>query len=376
MKRTRNGATSTMAVVSIAIVIAIIASFALYYNTYKGAGAEASTKSSSNSAFIIGSGSSFIAPQMQQWITLFTDQNPNIHVEYDSVGSGAGVAQFLEGVTSFAGTDPPLPKDKWEANQGKVVQMPVILGAVVISYNIPNLNKPLNLTGEIIAQIYKGEITYWDDQKIAEINPAVSLPHKPIIAIHRSDSSGTTNVFTLFLHKSAPTIWPVELVGKTIEWPVDAKGNGVGGKGNEGVTSILKSTPYSIGYIELSYALTQNLPYAKIQNKAGKFVSPTSEAIQAAAKGALSALPDSPAGDFSNALNAIIYSDNPNAYPITSFSFLVFWTKYPASKADAVEAFIKFINTEGQQHIIKGYVRIPDEIVQLNLKALDLIKSS
>ncbi len=372
MRRARSGATKIIAI--IVVVVIVIGGVLVFHEKSVSSGAGSSV--SGSRVQISGAGSSFIAPQMQVWISSFMKNNTNIVINYNSVGSGAGVSQFLSHVVDFAGTDPPIPHDKWVEYKGKIIQMPVILGAVVVSYNLPGVNGHLNLTGEVIAKIYKGEIKYWDDPAIKELNPTEKLPHKEIIVVHRSDSSGTTNVFTLFLHKSAPSIWPQNLVGKTISWPIDRTGRGEGGKGNEGVASILKTTPYSIGYIELSYALNENLPYARIANSAGKFMLPTPEAIQAAARAALKDMPSTPLGDYSNVLYAIVYANSTNAYPISTFSFLVFWTSYPSGKAQAIKDFIKFINNEGQKEIIPGYVPIPNEIAQLNLKAVNLINAT
>lgn len=329
----------------------------------------------SSTVTLTGSGSSFIAPQMYAWANQMKEKNLGVIVEYESVGSGAGVANFLQKVRDFGASDPPLPHDVWVKNEGKVIQMPVILGAVVVVYNIPGINGSLNLTGEVVAKIYAGQIEYWDDPQITSLNPGVKLPHKQIIAVHRSDGSGTTEVFTTFLHKSAPDVWGEDKVGKTVEWPVDSTGRGVGAKGNEGVTETLKSTPYSIGYIEWSYALDSKLPMAALQNANGDFVLPTKEGIQKAASHL--PLPDSPLGDFSQVVDAVVYSDTPGAYPVASFSFLLFWTDNPAGKVDALKELIRYINNEGQDpgNIVKGYVPIPVELRQFNLKALDYIKA-
>ncbi len=378
MAKTRNARKGNLKTISIIIVLIIIIGVAagIYMTKQQSKTEKQGNAGKTGTVRIYGAGSSFLAPQLQTWIVGFQKEYPNITVNYASVGSGAGVAQFLKKVVDFAGTDPPLPEDKWQHYNGSVVQMPVILGAIVISYNLPGIDQPLNLTGKILANIYLGKIKYWDDPQIQQVNPGIKLPHKEIVAVHRSDSSGSTNIFTLFLHKSDPTDWPSEMVGKTIDWPVDKTGRGLGGKGNEGVTSIIKNTPYSIGYIEYSYALKEELPIARIQNRDGNFVLPSNDTIKAAALGALKYLPSSPLGDFNAAFNAIVYAPGPQSYPLTSFSFMVFWTKYPKDKYNAIILFIKYINTEGRKHVIKGYVAIPDQIANLNLKSLNIIKES
>ncbi|MCE4611550.1 MAG: phosphate ABC transporter substrate-binding protein PstS [Desulfurococcales archaeon] len=323
---------------------------------------------------LIGSGSSFIAPQMYAWASQLKSKYPWLAVEYESVGSGAGLANFLDGVRDFAASDPPLPKNLWEKYRGKVIQLPVILGAIAVIYNLPEAGEGLRLTGEVLALIYTGEIKYWDDPRIKELNPGLNLPSKEIIAVHRSDSSGTTEIFTLFLHKSAPSVWPRELVGKAIDWPVDRKGNGVGAKGNEGVTSTVKSTPYSIGYVEWSYALDSGLPMAAIMNPRGEFLLPSIESIQKAVQNV--ELPESPLGDFSSLPLDVVYADVEGAYPIVSFTFLIFWVEYPQEKVEAVRTFIEYVSTEGQMegNVVKGYVPVPDNIRRFNLEAVSLVR--
>ncbi len=325
---------------------------------------------------LLGSGATFPYPQLISWMDDFHKEYSNIIINYNPVGSGTGQNQFFGRVVDFAGSDPPVSKAKWQEWKGKFVQMPYILGAVVISYNLPNIgSKELKLDGETIALIYKGEIQYWDDPKIASLNPGIKLPHRRIIAIHRSDSSGTTNIFTLFLYKAAPNIWPEDLVGKSIEWPVDKRGNGVGGKGNPGVAEILSSTKNSLGYVELAYAIEKKMPVALIKNKESKFVRPTTETITNAAAGALKSLPNSPLDDFSNDLDAVVYAPGENSYPIASFSHLLFYTKYnDLSKLKAIKGFIRYVNTEGQNKIVPGYAPIPKQLREINLKAIDIIK--
>lgn len=319
-----------------------------------------------------GEGSTFLYPQIQAWSQEFRQRYPNITINYNPTGSGAGQSAFLDGTVDFAGSDPPLSREAWQGLQGRVVQMPVVIGMVAVVYNVPGVDG-LKLDGETLARIYKGEIEYWDDQAIAALNPGVELPHERIIVVHRSDSSGTTQVFTMFLHKAAPGVWPAELVGKTVNWPVDSTGRGVGGKGNQGVMEQVRSNTYSIGYVEYAYALQTGASVALVRNPAGEFVAPSPEAAQEAARSALGSLPGSPLDDWSGALEAIVYA--PRGYPLTSWSFLFFYTEYPEDKAWAVRAFIEWVNTEGQDYIVDGYVPIPEEVRQVNLKALDYIKS-
>ncbi len=322
---------------------------------------------------ILGSGSSFIYPQMSAWIPEFTRMNPDVVVNYNPTGSGTGQKQFFAHLVDFAASDPPLTRDAWLRHRGRVIQMPVVLGAVVVTYNLPG-GEGLRLDGRALALMYKGRLRYWDDPLMRELNPGVELPHREIVAVHRSDSSGTTNVFTFFLHKAAPDEWPTDLVGKSVEWPVDSKGNGVGAKGNQGVTQVIMSTPYSIGYVELSYALENGLPMAKIRNADGQFVLPSQESIREAARNSFPLMPRSPLDDYSLDLDALVYAPGGKSYPITSFVHLILWTRYEPGKAEALRRFIRFVNTEGQGMIVRGYAPIPEEIRAVNLKAAGLIK--
>ncbi len=328
---------------------------------------------------ISGSGSTFVYPQMKEWTSKFSQKHPGVSVLYNPVGSGSGQTQFLkERVVDFACSDPPLSEEQYQEFRGRVLQMPIIIGAVAVVYKIPGYTGPLNLTGEVLALIYRGDIAYWDDPSIRSLNPAASLPHAEIKVLHRSDSSGTTQVFTYFLHKTAPNIWPEALVGKTLEWPIDATGRGLGGKGNEGVAGYFKQLDSAIAYLELGYAVENNFSIAAIMNREGKFVLPDKATMQAAIKGALEAglLPDSPLDDWSNALDAIVYAPGDMSYPIVSFTFMITWTEYPSVKTDALKAFIKYINTEGQEEIIEGYSPIPVELRQINLKSLNIIRGA
>ncbi len=332
----------------------------------------AAARGSSAEVSILGSGSSFIYPQMSIWIPKFMGDHPWITLNYNPTGSGTGQKQFFSKLVDFAASDPPLTRDVWLRYRGQVLQMPVVLGAVVITYNLP-VEGQLRLDGRVLAKIYRGEVRYWDDPLMRELNPGMKLPHKEIIAVHRSDSSGTTNIFTFFLHKASSQDWPLELVGKSVEWPVDSRGNGVGAKGNQGVTQVVMNTPYSLGYVELSYALENDLPMASVRNAEGNFVSPSSQSVTEAAKNAFSLLPRSPLDDFSLDLDALVYAPGEGSYPLTSFVHLIFWTRY-GEKAEAIREFVRFVNTEGQELIAEGYAPIPPELRSVNLKAVGLIK--
>ncbi len=336
-------------------------------------------RSLSSQVTLMGSGSTFIYPQLKHWISLFEEKNQNIVVNYNPTGSGAGQSQLIrEKVVSFACSDPPLSHDTYKSVNGKILQMPVIVGAVVLVYKIPGYSGPLNLSANVIAEIYLGKIKYWDNPEIVKLNPKAKLPHIEIKAIHRSDASGTTQVFTFFLHKAAPSLWPENLVGKAINWPVDKTGRGLGAKGNQGVSEYFKTLKSAIAYVELGYALENKFSIAAIENQAGVFVKPNTTTMTAAVESALKSglLPDSPSADWSNALQAIVYASGKNSYPIVSFSFMMVWNVYPKKKAEALKTFIEFINTIGQENVIEGYAPIPKELREINLKSVNIIRGT
>lgn len=375
------------AIVVVAVVVVAIMVYLVVYTTSAGEKPPVtsitqntpaySTTTPGKTLIIRGAGASFQYPQIAQWARLFQEKT-GISVTYQSVGSGAGQRMFLvDRVVDFAASDPPLSKSQWEEHKNTVLQVPWMMGAVVIVYNVPGVGSALNLTGEVLAKIYLGEIEYWDDPAIMSLNPALAgkLPHQPIVAVHRSDSSGTTEIFTLFLRKSAPDKWPSDLVGKQVDWPVDKTGRGIGAKGNEGITAVVLQTTYSIGYVEFSYAIEHGLPVAAIKNAAGRFVLPSETTIQNAARGVK--LPGSPLDDFSYTLYEVVYSPSEDAYPIATFAYSFFWVKYENREiASAISEFLKWIAREGYSYMVKGYVQPPAEAKQLLVVAAEIIEEN
>ncbi|MCS7111504.1 MAG: phosphate ABC transporter substrate-binding protein PstS [Ignisphaera sp.] len=325
---------------------------------------------------ITGAGATFPYPQIAHWVKLFQSVS-GVEITYQSVGSGAGQRMFLsDRVVDFGCSDPPLTKSQYEQFKDQVMQIPWLMGAVVVVYNVPEIpgGYSLRLSGEVIARIFKGEIEYWDDKSIKELNPEVAdkLPHQPIIAVHRSDSSGTTEVFTTYLHKSSPQVWPKELVGKQVNWPVDQTGRGVGGKGNEGVTAVVVQTRYSIGYVEWSYAIENKLSMAAVKNAAGKYVLPSHTSIASAAR---ITLPASPLDDFSHTFAEVIHPPNEDAYPISSFTYIFVRRSYDDRlKALAISEFLKWVVYEGYKNVIPGYVAPPEQVVSLLLQAASILE--
>lgn len=314
---------------------------------------------------ISGSGATFPQPQIEKWIDLYTSSHPEVKIEYTGKGSGGGQNDFKQGLVDFACSDPPLKEGLWREleKKGQPLQFPIIIGAVVVAYNLPG-DYELGLDGETLADIFMGKIEYWDDPRIKELNPEVELPHEKIVVIHRSDSSGTTQIFTTYLSLVSEE-WNERVgSGKVVNWPVDELGRGVGGKGNQGVVTALKNNPYSICYTELAYVYKENLKAVAIKNKAGNFVKPTPETIKAAASQAQISVP-APTEGYREDIKAFLNVDGENAYPIVAFSHMVVWSHYPDEAKDrAIKDFVKWILTEGQkdENIVQGYVGLPADL--------------
>lgn len=331
------------------------------------------------SGSLIGAGSSFLNPQMQAWaIQYYELSDGRVRVNYQSFGSGAGQAKFREGMLDFVGSDPPLKHKIYVELSSKdgVLQFPIIVGGVAIVYNVPGIGDgELKLTGEVVAKIYMAEITFWDDEELRKLNPNLNLPHEKIIAVHRSDGSGTTKIFTAYL-SSVSREWAEKVgVDFTVQWPVDTAGNGLGGKGNEGVAAAVSQNKYSIGYVELAYVESADLKAAKLMNRDGFFIQPTSETLKAAIKEASLTLPN-PDEDWSGIIDKIVNQPGENSYPITSFSFIILRKTYDPVKAKLVKEFFGWVLTEGEkpENVLEGYVPLPSEAAQIGLKALEMIE--
>ncbi len=330
---------------------------------------------------INGAGASFLNPQMQAWASKFYELTKGrVKVNYQSIGSGAGQANFKEGLIDFAGSDPPLKKEIYDEFQGKsgIIQFPVIIGTIVVVYNIPNIEtQKLRLTGEVIAKIYLGEIVYWDDPLIKELNPDLNLPHEKIIAVHRSDGSGTTRVFTAYLSKIYKP-WK-EKVGSdfTVQWPVDQLGNGVGAKGNEGVAAAVQQNLYSIGYVETAYAYGSGLKIALIRNRNGQYVIPTEETVKSSLIELTKILPKAHE-DWSKIFpDETVDPPGLKSYPIVSFSFIILRQDYDDEiKVALLREFFTWVLTEGQkkENIVPGYYPLPPEVAQIGLEGLKLLR--
>ncbi len=333
---------------------------------------------------IKGDGATFPEPQIQAWINAYTSMKKNVKIEYAGVGSGQGQSDFINGIVDFAGSDPPLKSDKWSEavkKYGKVYQFPIIAGAVAIAYNIPEIPDTyhLKLSSSVLVNVLLGKIVYWDDDRIKELNPDITdkLPHKEIIFVHRSDSSGTTQIFTTYL-SLVSTEWKSTVgSGKLVEWPLDATGRGLGAKGNPGVASTLKSTPYSMGYVELAF--TKGLGVVALENREGNFVIPTEESIKESLKQVSYVLPSPDKNwDEYNILEKILNPPGENSYPVIAFSHFIVKgaNNYDENVAKALADFIEWVLTEGQkgEYIVEGYVALPPEIAQIGLKVAEELR--
>ncbi|MBA2267845.1 MAG: phosphate ABC transporter substrate-binding protein PstS [Nitrosopumilus sp.] len=317
---------------------------------------------------INGAGATFPFPLIDTWRVEYQTVNPDVSLNYASIGSGGGVKQFLEKTVDFGATDAPLTETEFQ-QAGNAVHIPETIGSDVLAYNLPEVTTPLQLTGPVIADIFLGKIAKWDDPKIKELNPDVALPSEDIITVHRSDGSGTTFVFTDYLSKISPEWEQVVGKGKSVQWPV-----GIGAPGNEGVSASIKGTPYTIGYIELAYALTTGTNFASVQNKEGNFITPSFNSTMAAVSSAATTLP---AG--SQSWTNVTITDPPGAdsYPISSFSYLLLYQELSTNpsideaKAKAIVDFIDWAVTDGQQFAEPlGYVPLPQSVVDINEETL------
>jgi phosphate transport system permease protein/phosphate transport system substrate-binding protein len=319
-----------------------------------------------------GAGATFPFPLIDTLRVEYQTVDPNVNINYQSIGSGGGVKQFTEKTVDFGASDAPLTPEE-EANAPGTVHIPETIGSIVAAYNIPEVpDKGLKLTGPILADIFLGKITKWNDPQIAELNPELNLPDADIIVAHRSDGSGTTFVWTDYLSNVSPE-WNDQVgKGKSVQWPT-----GIGAPGNEGVASAIRGSENTIGYVELAYALTTGIPFAFIQNEAGNFVEPTLDSTEAAVAASAGSLP---AGDESWNNVTLVNAPGNDSYPIASFSYLLLNKELadnPTMTEDKAKALVDFVNwavTDGQQFAPElEYVPLPDEVVQLDQDTLSQI---
>jgi phosphate transport system substrate-binding protein len=312
-----------------------------------------------------GAGATFPNIIYQKWMLTFNQANATIQLNYQSIGSGGGIRQFSDGTVDFGGTDAPMSDSAIAAIQGNVLHIPTVLGAIVATYNLPGVTEQVKFTPDVLADIFLGKITKWNDARIASVNAGVNLPATDIVVVHRADGSGTTYGWTDYLTKVSPT-WAAQVgKGTSVNWPV-----GLGGRGNEGVAATVNQTPGAIGYVELGYASINKMAYGQVRNSAMQFVGPTLEAVTAAAAGVLSKM--GPSTDFRVSLTN---PDGAAAYPIATMTWLLVRKTYTdAAKAKALVQFIWWAETEGQAAApALGYAPLPQQLrpwIQARLKSI------
>jgi phosphate transport system substrate-binding protein len=310
---------------------------------------------------ITGAGSSFVNPVMQRWIQSYSQVHTNVQINYQSVGSGAGIQQVKSGTVDFGASDAPLT-DEQLAGMKPVIQIPESAGPVVITYNLPDLKQPVQISGENLADIFLGKIKTWHDPALAKDNPGVALPATNIVVVHRADSSGTTNAFTTYL-SSVSAEWKDKIgKGTQVQWPV-----GLGGKGSEGITGQLRQTPGAIGYVELTFAAQNKLPVASIGNQAKKYVVPGTASTTAAIAAFADQLTKDPRIPIVNPP-----ASAPDAYPISTLTFLIIPKDgTDAAKRSALKSFVTYVIGDGQAEAeTLQYAPLPDAVKQYNTQVL------
>jgi phosphate transport system substrate-binding protein len=315
---------------------------------------------------INGAGATFPYPIYSKWFSEYGKMKPDVQINYQSIGSGGGIRQLTNQTVFFGATDGPMTPDQMQAAPGRILHLPTVLGAVVPVYNLPGVKAELKFTGAVLADIFLGKITKWNDPAITKLNAGVNLPATDISVVHRSDGSGTTYIWVDFLSKLSPE-WKAKAgVATSVNWPT-----GIGGKGNEGVAGLVQQTPGSLGYVELIYALQNKIEYGSVQNMDGEFVRASIQAVTLAAGAAVKAMPK----DFRV---SITNAPGKGVYPISSFTWLLFYEN-PKNKAQAKQMvdFMKWALTDGQKFCSDlGYAPLPAEVVKLEMDALTTIKVS
>ena len=388
---------SSLTTVAAASIVAIMLLMPLYFGAITETGTNAYGQlippsqlqqgGGGQSVIINGAGATFPFPLIDTWRVEYQSVNPSVNINYQSIGSGGGVRQFTERTVDFGASDAPLTQEEMQGLPSTPVHIPETIGSVVAAYNIPGVDKGLKLTGPVLADIFAGKIARWDDPRIVELNAGIALPSADIITVHRSDGSGTTFIWTSYLSQVSPEWNQTIGAGKSVQWTV-----GLGASGNEGVSNTILSTPNSIGYVELTYALTTDMDYASLMNSAGNFVEPTVASTQAAVQNAISmngtgtgtntttttsgSVISLPGGDQSWTHVSLLDAPGADSYPIASFSYLLLYKELSTNvdsieKAQALAQFINWAITDGQQFASPlHYVPLSESVVQHNQQTL------
>jgi len=317
-----------------------------------------------NMVLLNAAGATFPYPIYSKWFDAYHQSHPSVQINYQSIGSGGGIRQLLDKTVDFGASDGPMSDEQLNQAGFGILHFPTVMGADVPSYNIPGVSATLKFTPDALAGIFLGKITKWNDPAITGPNPGVNLPADDIIVAHRSDGSGTTYIWTDYLSKVSQEWHDKVGKGTSVNWPV-----GQGGKGNEGVSGLLKQLPDSMGYVELIYAIQNNITYGEVRNAEGVFVKASLASVSAAAAGAAKAMP----ADFRV---SITNAPGRDAYPISSFTWLLIPEKISdATKRDAIKTFLKWMVTDGQRYC-EGldYAKLPSQVVAMEEKAVAKIQ--
>lgn len=345
--------------VSSRIAVAMLIAFCVT-GCKQSANTSATTEDHSSAQTLNGAGATFPNPIYSKWFSEYAAAHPGIHINYQSVGSGAGIRQVSEGTVDFGASDGPMTDQQIAESKVPVIHIPTVLGAVVPVYNIPGVTGNLNLAPDVIADIYLGKITKWNDPRLAKDNPGVKFPSTAILPVYRSDGSGTTYIFTDFLSKVSPDF--AKKIGKStsVKWPV-----GIGQKGNEGVAGMVRQSPSSFGYVELIYALQNKMTYGAVRNASGKFVLATTDGVTAAAAAAAKTMPADYRVSITNA-------QGDTSYPISSFTwFLIPTHSSDAAKTQTLKDFLTWMLDNGEKEASSmGYAPLPEQVQTMVRKSI------
>jgi phosphate transport system substrate-binding protein len=313
---------------------------------------------------IDGAGATFPYPIYSKWFSEYNKLHPDVKINYQSIGSGGGIRQLTNETVFFGASDGPMTQEQLSAAPGKVLHFPTVLGAVVPVYNLPGVDTEVKFSGPLLADIILGKVSKWNDPAIAAENPGVTFPSMDITVAHRADGSGTTYIFVDFLSKASEEFKKTVGVATSVNWPT-----GIGGKGNEGVASLVKQTPGALGYVELIYALQNHIAYGSMKNSSGEYVKASLDSVKAAAAAAAGQMP----ADFRV---SITNAPGKGVYPIASFTWLLLYEKpKDRDKGRAMVDFMKWALGEGQKYCADlGYAPLPDGVVKLEMPALEKIK--
>jgi len=313
---------------------------------------------------INGAGATFPYPIYSKWFSEYNKLHPNVEINYQSIGSGGGIRQLTAGTVFFGASDGPMTNDQIFAAGARVIHLPTVLGGVVPIYEIPGVSAEIRFPGRVLADIFLGKITKWNDPAIRNVNPGINLPNLDITVVHRSDGSGTSYIWCDYLSKVSPDYKKTVGVATSVNWPA-----GVGAKGNEGVAGLVKQTPGAIGYVELIYALQNKISFGSVQNANGEFVRASTDGVSKAAASAAKAMPKDFRVSITNAPGA-------GVYPISSFTWLLFYeSSKDKQRAKIMGDFVRWAISDGQHFTTDlGYAPLPKEVVALEVETLNRLK--